>query len=102
MLGSEVKDQQALLIKSLNKKVILVPDRDENGLKLLEQAIELGWSVSMSDWEDEVKDAHDAVMKYGIVYFTHNSIREDSELKIKLRSKTMVWLKKLYKRIWLF
>ena len=89
LLGSEVKDQQALLIKSLNKKVILVPDRDENGQKLLEQAIELGWSVSMPDWEDEVKDVNDAVMKYGRMYTLHTivSSTEDSELKIKLRSK---------------
>ena len=63
--------------------------RDENGQKLLEQAIELGWSVSMPDWEDEVKDVNDAVMKYGRMYTLHTivSSTEDSELKIKLRSK---------------
>ena len=55
LLGSEVKDQQALTINALNKKVILVPDRDDNGYKLMEQAIELGWSVSMPDWDEDVK-----------------------------------------------
>ena len=42
----------------------------------------------MSDWEDEVKDVHDAVMKYGRMYTLHTiAFPEDSELKIKLRSK---------------
>ncbi len=89
LLGSEVKDQQALAINALNKKVILVPDRDDNGHKLMEQAIELGWSVSMPDWSDDVKDVNDAVIKYGRMYTLHTlvSSTEDSELKIKLRSK---------------
>tara|TARA_B100000424_G_scaffold270473_2_gene269889 strand:+ start:392 stop:1417 length:1026 start_codon:yes stop_codon:yes gene_type:complete len=89
LLGSEVKDQQALTINALNKKVILVPDRDDNGFKLMEQAIELGWSVSMPDWNDDVKDVNDAVIKYGRMYTLHTIVNstEDSELKIKLRSK---------------
>jgi len=89
LLGSEVKDQQALAINALNKKVILVPDRDDNGHKLMEQAIELGWSVSMPDWDEDVKDVNDAVIKYGRMYTLHTlvSSTEDTELKIKLRSK---------------
>ena len=89
LLGSEVKDQQALTINALNKKVILVPDRDDNGYKLMEQAIELGWSVSMPDWDEDVKDVNDAVIKYGRMYTLHTlvSSTEDTELKIKLRSK---------------
>ena len=39
LLGSEVKDQQAMLINRLNKDVIVVPDRDEAGSKLIEEAI---------------------------------------------------------------
>jgi hypothetical protein len=89
LLGSEVKDQQALAINALNKKVILLPDRDNNGMKLMEQAIELGWSVSMPEWDADVKDVNDAVIKYGRMYTLHTlvSSSEDSELKIKLRSR---------------
>ena len=47
LLGSEAKDQQALLINRLNKDVIVVPDRDQAGSKLVKQAIDLGWGVSM-------------------------------------------------------
>jgi|TARA_B100000902_G_scaffold313519_1_gene303994 hypothetical protein len=89
LLGSEVKDQQHLLIKSLNKQVILVPDRDEAGHKLIEQAIEFGWSVSMPDWDEDVNDVNDAITKYGRIYTLHQIVThaESSSLKIKLRSK---------------
>ncbi len=50
LLGSEIKDQQVMLINRLNKDVIVVPDRDEAGAKLIEEAIDLGWGVSMPDW----------------------------------------------------
>jgi len=49
LLGSEIKDQQAMLINQLSKDVIVVPDRDKAGSKLVEQAIELGWQVSLPD-----------------------------------------------------
>lgn len=89
LLGSEVRDQQALLLNSLNKQVIVVPDRDTAGVKLMEQAMELGWSVSMPDWEPDVKDVNDAILKYGRMFTLHTivSYAEESELKIKLRSK---------------
>lgn len=89
LLGSEIKDQQAMLLNSLNTTKVVVPDRDEAGHKLIDQAIELGWSVSMPDWDLEVKDVNDAVLKYGKIFTLHSIITssESNELKIKLRSK---------------
>jgi len=89
LLGSEIKDQQAMLLNSLNTTKVIVPDRDEAGSKLIDQAIELGWSVSMPEWHDDVKDVNDAVIKYGKIYTLHSiiSASESNELKIKLRSK---------------
>ncbi len=88
-MGSEVRDQQALLLNSLNKQVIVVPDRDTAGVKLMEEAMELGWSVSMPEWEADVKDINDAILKYGRMFTLHTIVTsaEESELKIKLRSK---------------
>ena len=89
LLGSEIKDQQAMLINRVGKQIIVVPDKDEAGLKLIDQAIELGWSVSLPEWADGVNDIGDAVNKYGRLY-TLNSIvnnAESNELKIRLRSK---------------
>lgn len=89
LLGSEIKDQQAMLLNSLNTTKVVVPDRDEAGSKLIDQAIELGWSVSMPEWHEDVKDVNDAVQMYGKIYTLHSIITasENNELKIKLRSK---------------
>jgi hypothetical protein len=89
LLGSEIKDQQALLINRLSKDVIVVPDRDDAGSKLVEQAIELGWHVSMPDWNDSINDIGDAVGMYGRLYTLHSIAvnSESSPLKIRLRAK---------------
>jgi len=89
LLGSEVKDQQAMLINRLSKDVIVVPDRDEAGFKLIEQAIDLGWGVSLPDWETDINDIGDAVAKHGRLYALHRivSCAETSPLKIRLGAK---------------
>jgi hypothetical protein len=46
ILGSEVNDIQRDLINGLTRKVIVVPDRDAPGEKLINQAIEFGWNVA--------------------------------------------------------
>jgi hypothetical protein len=94
LLGSEIKDQQALLINSLNRPVIVVPDRDDAGSKLVEQAIELGWGVSMPEWTSDINDVGDAVQKHGRLYALHSivSAAETSAVKIRLRAKT--WFRK--------
>ena len=89
LLGSEIKDQQAMLINKVGKEIIVVPDKDEAGAKLIDQAIELGWSVSLPDWTDDVYDIGDAVAKYGRLYTLYSIVNnaESNELKIRLRSK---------------
>ncbi len=89
LLGSEIKDQQAMLINRLNKDVIVVPDRDEAGAKLIEEAIDLGWGVSMPDWGDDINDIGEAVNKHGRLYALHKivSASETSPLKIRLKEK---------------
>jgi len=87
--GSEISEQQALLINRLNKQIIVVPDRDKAGSKLVERAIELDWCVSMPNWPVDVNDISDAVKRYGRLYTLHSivSSTEESPLKIRLRAK---------------
>lgn len=89
LLGSEAKDQQALLINRLNKDIIVVPDRDQAGSKLVEQAIDLGWGVSMPNWETDITDIGEAVQRYGRIFTLHSiaSYAETSPLKIRLGAK---------------
>ena len=89
LTGSEISDQQALLINRLAKDVYVVPDRDPAGSKLVERAIELGWGVSLPDWDADINDIGDAVAKYGRLYTLYSiaSAAETSPLKIRLRAK---------------
>ena len=89
LLGSEIKEQQTALLNSLGKHVIVVPDRDEAGQKLVYDAMEAGWSVSMPDWSQDIGDANDAVRKYGRLHTLYSIVKnaEESQLKIKLRMK---------------
>ena len=87
--GSEISDQQAMLLNRLQKQIIVVPDRDSAGKKLVEQAIDLGFSVSMPEWEQGINDIGDAVSKYGRLYtlYSITNSADESPLKIRLRAK---------------
>ena len=93
ILGAEIKDSQNWLLKQLGKEIILVPDKDHEGPRTVEQAIEYGWSVSMPDWPAGVKDVNDAVMKIGrlATLYLIISSKESNSLKIQLRAKK--WFK---------
>jgi len=89
LLRSEINDQQAYLLNRLNRDIIILPDRDRAGSKLVEQAIDRGWQVSMPDWEPGIKDVNDCVNKHGKLYTLYSIVNaaESSPLKIRLRAK---------------
>ena len=89
LLGSEIKDSQALLLNKLGKDVIVVPDRDSAGSKLVEQALDLGWQVSMPNWPNSINDVGDCVEKYGRLYALYSIAQsaESSAIKIRLGAK---------------
>jgi hypothetical protein len=93
LLGAEIKDSQNWLLKQLGKEIVLVPDRDHEGPRTVEQAIEYGWSVSMPDWPAGVKDINDAVIKLGrlATLWLIRDAKESNSLKIQLRAKK--WFK---------
>jgi len=65
---NEPNDTQVSRILSLGKEVIVVPDRDRPGAKLLKSAIDNRWSASLPPWEPDIKDVADAVRRYGKLY----------------------------------
>lgn len=91
LLHNEISDAQARLIRSLGREITVVPDQDRAGLELIDRAVELGWAVSIPDWED-CKDVNDAVKKYGRLgtLLTIMQARETSRIKIELRKKRLV------------
>ena len=89
ILGSEINDVQRELIEGLNRQIIVVTDRDRPGEKLVNQAIEFGWSVAFPEWHDSVEDVADAVLKYGRLFTMQSILKstETSKLKIDLKRK---------------
>jgi hypothetical protein len=94
ILSNECSEIQADIVDSLGKEVIVVPDSDKAGIKLINDAIEYGWSVSFPIWMDDVKDINEAVVKYGKLFVIKSILagKESSKLKIELKKK------KLYNR----
>ena len=92
VLHAEINDAQVRLIRSLNREIIVVPDQDEAGIKLVDRAVELGWAVSMPDWPADVKDVNDAVIRWGrlATLITILQAKETSKIKIELRKKQLV------------
>lgn len=89
ILGSEINDTQKELIDNLGRQVIVVPDRDAPGQKLINQALEFGWSVAFPEWKDNVSDVADAVAKYGRLFTMQSILKstESNKLKIDLKRK---------------
>jgi hypothetical protein len=92
VLHAEINDAQVRLIRSLGRDVIVVPDQDAAGMKLVDRAVELGWAVSMPDWPTDVKDVNDAVIRLGKLgtLITIMQASETSKIKIELRKKALV------------
>jgi hypothetical protein len=89
ILGADIMDKQAMLINRLGKQPIVIPDRDYDGQRTVERAIELGWGVSMPNWADGVKDCNDALRQHGELWTARliMASAETNELKIRLRAK---------------
>ena len=92
VLHAEINDAQVKLIRNLGKEIIVVPDQDEAGIKLVDRAVELGWAVSMPEWPDCIKDINDAVIYMGRLgtLLTILEAKETSKIKIELRKKQLV------------
>jgi len=91
--GSEINDVHAQLLDKLNRDIIVVPDRDYKGSKLVEMAIDRDWKVSLPEWHYSCNDISDAVARYGRLYTLYSiaTAAEYSPLKIRLRAKK--WFK---------
>ena len=89
--GAEISDTQVDQIDRLQREVIIVPDTDRAGRKLVERAVELGWTVSFPVWQETCKDINEAVVKYGKLFVLKSILaaRETSRLRIELKKKKL-------------
>jgi len=93
VMSAEISASQHALISQLQREVVVVADRDDAGYRMVEQALEYGWSVAFPEWTEGVKDVNDAVIKYGKLYTLYSilSTKESNNLKIQLRARN--WFK---------
>ena len=84
LLTNEIAQQQAHIINQLGKEVIVIPDQDKAGLMLIKQAIDYDWAVAFPNWEDDVKDVADAVLKYGKLFVIVDAIKTAQRGEIKI------------------
>ena len=73
-LGGSLNEQQIGWLNQSDKQPIIVPDRDKSGSGLIDVAITQGWPVATPHygkhqwWDADVKDAAEAVLRYGKLY----------------------------------
>ena len=96
---NDISEQQAELIESLGREVIVVPDFDKHvnkqgkevwpGQQTINRAIEYGWSVSFPVWKDTAKDINHAVQLYGKLFVLKSILDgvESNPIKIQLITK---------------
>lgn len=91
IMHNEPNETQIIRINALGKEVIIVPDKDRPGAKMLKTAIDNKWSVSLPPWEHDIKDVADAVKRYGRLYTLATILhyRVDNEIKIQLLKKKL-------------
>jgi len=91
ILSNQCNETQADVIDALGREVIVVPDSDRAGAKLIDAAIEYGWTVSFPIWMDTCKDINEAVVKHGRLFVLKSILeaRETSRLKIELKKKRL-------------
>ena len=91
IMTNEPNDAQIARLTALGKEIIVVPDRDRPGAKMLKSAMTNGWSASLPPWGDDVKDVADAVKKYGRLYVLSTILhyKVSGEIKINLMKKKL-------------
>ena len=91
VLNNECNETQADIIESLGREVIVVADRDRAGAKMINNAIEYGWTVSYPVWLETCKDVNEAVVKYGRLFVLKTILdaKQTSKLKIELMKKKL-------------
>ena len=82
-----INENQAEILKNLNKKVIVVPDQDKTGLEIIDRALDLGFQISLPDWDEGIKDVNDSVVKYGQLSTVLSILQSATNSKIKIEVK---------------
>jgi hypothetical protein len=84
VMHDDINTEQADLLSTLNRQIIVVPDQDKTGMNLIDRALELGYQVSLPNWGKDIKDVNDAVVKYGKLPTLISILQNATNSKIKI------------------
>lgn len=94
-LGSTLTNDRLkrLLPFTNDKELIICPDRDNAGKKIVKQVLDedLPFSIAFPDWTIGIKDCEDAVKKYGRLYTIYSIITSKESNKSLINLKSMKW-----------
>lgn len=97
ILSSEFTPERLKRILTYNngQELIVCPDRDKAGAKLVKQILDedLPFSVSFPNWSRGIKDVEEATRKYGRLYTIYTIIDMREKDKQKIRFEAMKWFK---------
>lgn len=93
ILTNDPNHTQIHRIQTLRRQVVICPDRDRAGSKLIDRALEQEWAVSFPKWESGVKDAADAVKHYGRLYTVHSILANALTTNLKIELARRQWEK---------
>lgn len=93
-LGAKLTDEQAQWLESTGKTIIVVPDRDKSGSRMIDQALYRGWNVAFPRlrdgsgrdnwWDADVNDVAKASEKYGKLYTIRSLIESATSNKMQI------------------
>lgn len=97
LLGARLNERQAAWINHFGKEVIVLPDQDRAGKRLVETALRHGWKVAFPRlstaqfWDRDVKDAAEAVRRYDRLWTLHSVIAsaESSKFQIEANARSL-------------
>lgn len=91
LLTNSLNEIEAEILIKSRKKVIIVPDMEDTGIRLVRDAGKYGFFVSLPKWPKGVKDCAEAVKTCGklyTLYTIYNSIYSGSSIDLETRFKT--------------
>lgn len=87
VFGSKMTKQQIEWLNTSGRQKVVIPDKKGDGHLLAEQALKLGWNISLPDI-GESKDVNEACCKYGKLFTLksiHSNIFSEFEADVKLK-----------------
>ena len=91
VMHNDISQSQAAMLEHIDKEIVVVPDHDRAGLQLIDRAVELGYGVSIPNWDTGIKDVNDAVKRYGQLATAISILNSynTSKIKIELARRTI-------------